>query len=39
MFEGVDPKCVVVNRSNTRKEPPPCAPYPSVNGLPMPPLV
>jgi hypothetical protein len=39
MFEGVDLKCVVLNRSNTRKEPPPCAPYPSVNGLPMPPLV
>ena len=33
MFEGVDLKCaVVVNLTRTRKDPPPCPPYPSFVG-------
>jgi hypothetical protein len=39
MFEGVDPKGVVVYGTYTQQEPPPCARYPLIAGLPMPPPV
>ena len=39
MFEGMDLKCAVVNLTRTQKDPPPCAPYPSLVGSPMPPRV
>jgi hypothetical protein len=39
MFEGVDLKCVVVYGTYTQQEPPPCARYRLIVGLPMPPPV